>query len=246
MDQITKLPCGKIVLCQAFDHMFETLQPGQTWSQLGFYKVITTSNKQKELIEDVMRNVYIDVVEPYISDNFQKNKFPPKTIINIHTREHRDTTNLIKSFYAKFPQYRWITFRDLRGLSEKEFAEAMKDSFLSIWIDQASSYGTFPLESMKMGIPVLGLVPDVVPTWMNENNGLWINNKTTIVDVLSDFIQNWLEDNLNPDLFKYMDETMSLISTESKFEEDVISLFSDFFEKRLTSFEDQLSKLETI
>jgi hypothetical protein len=81
---------------------------------------------------------------------------------------------------------------------------------------------------------------------MDENNGLWINNKTIIVDVLSDFIQNWLEDNLNPDLFKYMDETMSLISTESKFEEDVISLFSDFFDKRLTSFEDQLSKLETI
>ena len=154
MDQITKLPCGKIVLCQAFDHMFETLQPGQTWAQLGFYKVITTSNQQKELIEGVMRNVYVDVIEPYISDNFQKNKFPPKTIINIHTREHRDTTNLIKSFYAKFPQYRWITFRDLRGLSEEEFAEAMKDSFLSIWIDQSSSYGTFPLESMKMGIPV--------------------------------------------------------------------------------------------
>jgi hypothetical protein len=72
MDQITKLPCGKIVLCQAFDHMFETLQPGQTWAQLGFYKVITTSNKQKELIEGVMRNVYVDVIER----NFRK--FPKK------------------------------------------------------------------------------------------------------------------------------------------------------------------------
>jgi hypothetical protein len=193
-----------------------------------------------------MRSVSVDVVEPAISDVFVKNEFPPKTIVNIHTRDHRDTTNLIKSFYAKFPQYRWITFRDLRGLTETEFAEAMKDSFISIWIDQTSSFGTFPLESIKMGIPVLGLVPDHIPTWMNEDNGLWVNNKTIIVDVLSDFIQNWLEDNLNPDLFKYMDETMSLISTESKFEEDVISLFSDFFDKRLTSFEDQLSKLETI
>ncbi len=135
MDQITKLPCGKIVLCQAFDNIFETLQPGQTWSQLGFYKCITTSNKQKELIESVMRNVYTDVISPYISDTFQKNIFPPKTIVNIHTRDHRDTTNLIKSFYAKFPQYRWITFRDLRGLNENEFANAMKDNFLSVWVD---------------------------------------------------------------------------------------------------------------
>jgi hypothetical protein len=246
MDQITKLPCGKIVLSQAFDHVFETLQPGQTWAQLGFYKCITTSNKQKELIESVMRNVSVDVVEPAISDVFVKNEFPPKTIVNIHTRDHRDTTNLIKTFYAKFPQYRWITFRDLRGLSEAEFAEAMKDSFISIWIDQTSSFGTFPLESIKMGIPVLGLVPDNIPTWMNEDNGLWVNNKTIIVDVLSDFIQNWLEDNLNPELFANMERTMESISTVEKFESDTVNLFSRMFELRITSFEDQLSKLETI
>jgi hypothetical protein len=246
MDQITKLPCGKIVLSQAFDHVFETLQPGQTWAQLGFYKCITTTNKQKELIESVMRNVSVDVVEPAISDVFVKNEFPPKTIVNIHTRDHRDTTNLIKTFYAKFPQYRWITFRDLRGLSEAEFAEAMKDSFISIWIDQTSSFGTFPLESIKMGIPVLGLVPDNIPTWMNEDNGLWVNNKTIIVDVLSDFIQNWLEDNLNPELFANMERTMESISTVEKFESDTVNLFSRMFELRITSFEDQLSKLETI
>jgi len=246
MDQITKLPCGKIVLSQAFDHVFETLQPGQTWAQLGFYKCITTTNKQKELIESVMRNVSVDIVEPAISDVFVKNDFPPKTIVNIHTRDHRDTTNLIKTFYAKFPQYRWITFRDLRGLSESEFAEAMKDSFISIWIDQTSSFGTFPLESIKMGIPVLGLVPDHIPTWMNEDNGLWVNNKTIIVDVLSDFIQNWLEDNLNPELFVNMDKTMESISTVEKFESDTLKLFSRMFELRITSFEDQLSKLETI
>jgi hypothetical protein len=246
MDQITKLPCGKIVLCQAFDHIFETLQPGQTWSQLGFYKCITTSNKQKELIESVMRNVYTDVISPYISDTFQKNIFPPKTIVNIHTRDHRDTTNLIKSFYAKFPQYRWITFRDLRGLSEEEFSEAMKDSFISVWIDQTSSFGTFPLESMKMGIPVLGLVPDYVPSWMNEDNGLWVNNKTIIVDVLSDFIQNWLEDNLNPELFSNMDSTIESISNFEKFQSETLELFGKMFESRIASFEDQLTKIETV
>jgi len=246
MDQITKLPCGKIVLSQAFDHMFETLQPGQSWTQLGFYKCITTSEKQKELIQSVMRNVTVDVVAPYISDVFKKNEYPPKTIINIHTRDQRDTANLIKTFYVKFPQYRWITFRDLRGLSENEFAEAMKDSFISVWIDQTSSFGTFPLESMKMGIPVLGLVPDIVPSWMNEDNGLWVNNKTIIVDVLSDFIQNWLEDNLNPELFERMDVTIESISNKEKFENETLSLFGDIFEKRITSFEDQLSKFETI
>jgi len=122
----------------------------------------------------------------------------------------------------------------------------MKDSFISVWIDQTSSFGTFPLESMKMGIPVLGLVPDIVPSWMNEDNGLWVNNKTIIVDVLSDFIQNWLEDNLNPELFERMDVTIESISNKEKFENETLSLFGDIFEKRITSFEDQLSKFETI
>jgi len=246
MEQITKLPCGKIVLSQSFDYIFETLQPGQSWPQLGFFKCITTSNKQKELIESAMRSVSVDVIEPFISDEFQKNPFPPKTIVNIHTRDHRDTTNLIKAFYIKFPQYRWITFRDLRGLSEVEFAEAMKDSFISIWVDQNGSYGTFPLESMKMGIPVMGLVPDIVPSWMTEDNGLWINNKTLIVDVLSDFIQNWLEDNLNPQLFEQMEKTVNELPSQKVFEENTISLFEKMFETRITSFEDQLSKFETI
>jgi len=246
MDQITKLPCGKIVLSQAFDHIFETLQPGQTWPQLGFYKCITTSTKQKEMIESVMRNVSVDVIEPYISESFKKNEFPPKTVINIHSRDQRETSNLIKSFYVKFPQYRWISFRDLRGLSESEFSQAMKDSFISIWIDQTSSYGTFPLESMKMGIPVLGLVPDIVPSWMNEDNGLWVNNKTIIVDVLADFIQNWLEDNLNPELFDRMNMTVDSLPTQETFEQTTINLFTELFEKRIESFEDQLSKFETI
>lgn len=246
MDQITNLPCGKIVLSQSYDYIFETLQPGQTWAQLGFYKCITTSNKQKELIESVMRNVSVEVIEPAISEVFTSNNLPPKTIINIHTRDHRDTTNLIKTFYAKFPQYRWITFRDLRGLSENEFAQAMKDSFISVWIDQISSFGTFPLESMKMNIPVLGLVPDYVPSWMNEDNGLWVNNKTIIVDVLADFIQNWLEDNLNPELFENIKNTMNLISTSETFTNNTIYLFSRLFESRITSFEDQLTKLQTV
>ena len=245
MDQITKLPCGKIVLSQSYDYIFETLQPGQTWTQLGFHKCITTSEKQKEYISSTMRSVSVDVIEPTISEVFKKQEFPPKTIIGVHTRDHRDTVNLIKTFYTKFPQYRWITFRDLRGLSQVEFTNAMKESFASVWIDSISSFGTFPLESMKMGIPVIGLVPNITPEWMNEENGIWINNQNMIVDVIADFIQNWLEDNLNPKLYEEMDVTINKLSTKEKFESEVVELFAKIIDTRADSFEAQLSKLET-
>ena len=246
MDQITKLPCGKIVLCQSYDHIFETLNPGDTWTKLGFYKCITTSDRQKEYVESVMRGISSDVISPVISDVFEKQVFPPKTVISVHTRDHRDTVNMIKSFYSKFPQYRWITFRDLRGLSEVEFADAMKESFCSVWIDPTSAFGTFPLESFKMGIPVIGLVPNLQPEWMTEDNGIWINNPNMMVDVVADYIQNWLEDNINPVIFEEMEKTILNYSNKEEFDNNVISLFEKMIKTRLTSFEDQLIKFETI
>ena len=165
-------------------------------------------------------------------------------MIAIHSREQRDTANIIKNFYIKFPQYRWITFRDMRGLTEKQFADALQDCFLSVWVDETSSFGTFPLESMKSNVPVLGLVPNLVPSWMNEDNGLWINNKNQIVDFVADFLQNWLEDNVNEKIYESMLITVNESSTKIDFEKNVISLFDGFLQTRLNSFEEQLNKLE--
>jgi hypothetical protein len=67
-----------------------------------------------------------------------------------------------------------------------------------------------------------------------------------MVDVLSDFIQNWLEDNLNPELLDRMQTTVDSLPSNEQFEQNTINLFSELFEKRIQSFEDQLSKFETI
>ena len=245
MSQITNLPCGKIVLCQSYDYMLETLQPGQTWNDLGFLKCITTSNKQKEQIESVMRNVSFDILTPYISDKFKPQTLPSKPIITVHSRDPRDTSNLIKTFYIKFPQYRWITFRDMRNLTETEFANGLESSCLSVWIDDVSGYGTYPLESMKCNVPVLGLVPNLLPEWLNEDNGLWINNKTQLPDFIADYLQNWLEDNVNENLFIEMKKTVDSLSTEETFKKESVKLFEGYLTTRQESFTEQLSKLQT-
>jgi len=244
MEQIKKLPCGKIVLCQSYDYIFETLQPGENWGQFGFLKCITTSEKQKEWVEKVMRNVSVDIIEPLISENFKKQEFPPKTIINIHTRDHRDTTNTIKAFYSRFPQYRWFTFRDLRGLTEVEFSNSLRDCFVSVWIDDESGFGTFPLESMKSNVPVIGKVPNLPAEWMTEENGIWITDKTLFADVIADFIQNWLEDNIKPEMYEEMKKTSDKYSNKQEFESSVTTLFSKFLSNRADSFEEQIIKTE--
>lgn len=245
MPQLEKLPCAKIVLCQSYDYMLETLQPGQTWAQLGFFKCITTSDQQKDYISNIMKGVSFDIIEPVISNKFKKQVLPPKPIIAIHTRDHRDTLTLIKSFYLKFPQYRWITFRDLRGLSEQEFSNALQDCFLSVWIDPSSGFGTFPLESMKSGVPIIGKIPNLFPHWMNEDNGIWIHEQIQIVDFVADFLQNWLEDNINPELYSGIESTSNNFSDQDKFESEVVGLFGKYLHSREESFSEQINKLET-
>ena len=244
MDQVKQLPCAKIVLTQSYSYMLETLQPGQTWAQFGFMKCITTNNKQKEYIEKVMRNCSFDILEPYISEVFEPKSLPPMPIIGIHTKDQSDAVNLIKTFYLRFPQYRWFTFRDLRGLSELEFANSLKDCFVSVWVDNESGFGTFPLESMKSNVPVIGKIPDLPPTWMNEDNGIWITDHTLLADVISDFIQNWLEDNIKPELYSEMKKTSEQFSDKQKFESSVVSLFENYLNIRADAFEQQITKTE--
>jgi len=244
MDQVKQLPCAKIVLTQQYAHMLETLQPGQSWNQFGFMKCITTTNKQKEYIERVMRQASFDIIEPYITDSFEPKSLPAMPIIGVHTKEQTDAVNLIKTFYLKFPQYRWFTFRDLRGLSEKEFANSLKDCFLSVWVDDHTGFGTFPLESMKSNVPVIGKVPTMAPEWMNEDNGIWITDQTLLADVVADFIQNWLEDNIKPEMYDEMKKTADKFSDKQKFDLAVVSLFEGYLHNRANSFEEQISKTE--
>ena len=160
------------------------------------------------------------------------------------TKDQSDTINLIKTFYLKFPQYRWFTFRDLRGLSEKEFGNSLRDCFVSVWMDDESGFGTFPLESMKCGVPVIGKVPSLFPSWLNQENGIWAIEETKFPDFTADFIQNWLEDNIKTELYEKMDETVSSLSTEKQFIDNVDKLFTEYLKGRENSFEEQLNKLK--
>jgi hypothetical protein len=244
MEQIKNLPCGKIVFTQNYNHIVETLQPGQNWAQYGFFKCLTTTTKQQEYVETVMRQSSFDIIKPLITDSFYPKNVPPMPIIGVHTKNQEDTINIIKTFYLKFPQYRWFTFRDLRGLSEKEFANSLRDCFVSVWIDDESGFGTFPLESMASEVPVIGKIPNIQPEWMNDDNGVWITNKTMICDFIADYIQNWLEDNIKTELYENMKKTVENYTNKQEFDSTVISLFENYLKVRAESFEQQISKTE--
>lgn len=245
MEQIKNLPCGKIVIAQAYDQIVDTIQPGQSWYQLGFNKVITTSEESKNEISSIMKNQSWDIIEPTISKSFSKATKPPKPVIAVHSRDQRDTINLIKKFYLKFPQFRWITFRDMRGLSETQFAQSLKECCAAIWIDETSGFGTFPLECMITGVPVLGLTPNVRPKWLSEENGIWVHNKNVLPDLIAEYIQNWLEDNISDELYQNMEQT-NQYQDYDKFESSVITTFTRFLQTRALTFKEQIESTQTV
>jgi hypothetical protein len=190
-----------------------------------------------------MKNVNFDIVEPLISDVFKKQSLPPKPIIAIHSRDQRESLNLIKTFYIKFPQYRWVTFRDMRGLSESEFAKGFQDVFLSVWIDDDSSFGTFPIESIKSNVPVIGKVPNIIPEWMNDDNGIWVYDENQIPDLVFNYIKNWMEDSLPDNLLKVADTLKDKYTIEI-FEKATVEMYNDLFEKKLTKLNTIKENLE--
>ena len=50
MEQTVQIPAKRIVLCQSYDYITESLQAGKTWVDYNITNCITTSEKQKEYI----------------------------------------------------------------------------------------------------------------------------------------------------------------------------------------------------
>ena len=209
LEQIKTFPCEKIIFCQSYDYIFETLQPGVTWTHYGINRCLTTCESQKAYLESIMPGLSVEVIPFYFPEYFEQPKAPKPPVIAIHTREARDTAKIIKTFYVKYPQFRWIAFKDMRNLPRKKFAEALQETCVSVWVDDISGFGTFPLESMMVGNPVIGKLPNLKPDWLNEHNGIWTYEFNKIVDIIGAFIKNWLEDEVPVELYEHTNNTVS-------------------------------------
>jgi hypothetical protein len=243
MEQTSKMPGKRVVLCQAYDYITETLQPGKSWLDYGITDCITTTEQQKEYIQNLFNNNLLDVrvVPVGISGVFKKPTKPKKPIVAVYTRDQRETVKLFKTFYLKNPHLKWVTFRDMRGMTKEVFSKALAESCVSVWIDDIAGFGTYPLESMKCGTPVIGKIPNLMNGWINEKNGIWVDNNNIVPDLLSQFLQTWLEDNQPEELYSKMDETAEGYTLEIQ-KEKLKEVYESIIEKRKEEFNKTLAK----
>jgi hypothetical protein len=233
MEQTAKLPSKRIIFCQSYDYIFEMLMPGKNWAEYGITDVITTTEKQKEYIEALFSHrVKAEVVPVSIPTYFKPSDKPKKPIISIVTRDQRDLVKIYKTFYLKYPHLKWVSFRDMRGLPREQFAKSLAESCLAIWVDDVSSFGTFPIESIKSDVPVLGLVPNMVPEWMTDKNGLWTNDPLMIPDLAANYFQAWLEDGEPQEIYEEMSKLKDSYGIEQQ-KESVKTTYTKFIQNRI-------------
>lgn len=243
LEQLASIKCVKVMLVQQKDYIFETLPVGSRWSDYGITKVITTTEAAKKYIMDLFPEVIVHILPPIIEDIFKKSEKPQKPYVAISSRNRVIHKRIISEFYLKYPQLRWITFRDMVQTTYDEFAENLKECMVSVWVDDESTFGTFPIESMKCGVPVVGKIPNMEPDWIGEN-GMWTYDESKIVELLGNYILATLEG------VKITDEVQENIkkTTESYPKEliqnNIITVFNSFNNKRIEEFEVTIKRLQ--
>jgi len=245
LEQIKEMPCTKMIFCQAYDYILETLQPGFSWTNYGVTKCITTTDSQKEYINNLFPSIQTDVIKPSIPEYFKASKKPKTPLVAIHTRDPRDTMKIIKEFYLRNPQFKWLTFRDMRNISREEFATILGEACVGVWVDRISGFGTFPLEAMACKTPVIGNLPILKPDWLSQENGLWVYDESKIGEVLGNYVKNWLEDNLPDKLYEEMEKTIKPYSEENE-RNEVVTYFDGLFKEKTEEFNNSINKLSPV
>ena len=159
-----------------------------------------------------------------VDQSFKPIDLPLKPYVAISVRDRIIHRKIISEFYLKFPQLRWITFRDMVSMSYEDFAKNLKECMVSLWVDDESTFGTFPLESMKCGVPVVGKIPDTEPDWLTEN-GVWTYDGNKLVELLGTYILTWIEGgDLNDEVKDKMKDTLLPYNQELT-KNNIISIF---------------------
>jgi hypothetical protein len=255
MDQLKTFPCKKIVFSQSYDYLLELLPIGKRWNtDYGFNDVITTSEKQARYISSLFPSINTHVVPVSIPSYFKDSDKPKIPVVALSTRNQNDAAKIAKSFYLQYPIYKWITFKDMRGLPREQFANELAKSCLAVWVDDSAGFGTFPLEAMECNTPVIGKIPNLIPEWMEskdeegnymiKNNGVWTNTTLNIPELIATYIKVWLEDSVPSDLLESMATSQKQYTSERQ-KEAITNVYYGLVENRKAELTAMIANLES-
>lgn len=247
MNQTKELPCKRIILCQNVNFISEFIPLGVSWSNYNITDVITTSAIQANDIKALFPGMKIHVIQPAIPKYFRNDNAPKKMMVSVIAKDQSIVNKIVKQFHWKFPDYRWVTFTDLRNMPRQLFADTLRESAITIWVDDETYFGYAPIEAIKSGSIVIGKIPQIIPEWMyNEEKdglnkaGIWFNDMRDVQKITENAIKAVLDDVVPNELYGEMKAFEDKYSPESR-RQQISNLFETYIKNRI----DEIEKVKT-
>ena len=250
MLQTKKLPCKRVMIVQNYDNICEFMPPAQNPLKLGISDAIVTTKEQVKKLNEYFPGLKCHVVSPSIKKMFRNNDGPRKLVVNVLSKDQTKFNQIIKPFYWKNPVYQWISFRDLRGLPQETFCDALRESAITIWVDDETKFGYNLLESLRCGNVVIAKAPIHPSDWMLDENGeltnnvLWFEDLEDLPSILSSVVRSWTLDAIPEEIYENQSKFDDLYSEENQHSEIVDEYVYGLFKKRLDDFKEVLADVE--
>lgn len=244
-----KAPCRRIVLLQNFSHVTDFIPYGVEWKNYGIYDVVATTKQQEVLIKSVFPYVRSKVLPPVVNSKFRKPVEPKKLLVNLLTSDQRIANRIIKTFYWKYPIYKFISFVDLRNYSQDEFSEKLREGAITVWVDNDTQFGHGAVEAIACDNILIGKIPDMIPEWMTNEDGVlndcgvWTYDVNAIPDLLANVVGAWMQDVLPEELKTSMDAVNGMYTVD-KWNNNVESVITSIINEQIKSFEQIKSSIK--
>lgn len=252
MMQTKKLPCKRIAILQNYDFMLEQMPISSQWGDLGIMEAIVNTDLNGELIKNVFPYVKTTTIRPFVSKKFGKLDEPKKMIINIVSKNQTDINRIIKPFYWKYPMYKWVSFRDLRGFSQEQFASMLRESAITIWVDDDTTFGYSAIEAMASGSVVIAKTSDRIQEWMltDDKKGfndscVWFDSFDNLHKIIASVVRAWICDKIPEEIEANSTEVVSKYTMENT-TKDILTYVNGIFENRKNEMESLITHIKNI
>ena len=251
MMQTKKLPCKRVIIVQNADHITEFLPVSQTLDSLGILDAIVTTANNGEKLNRFFPETRTHIVHPSIRSIFHESDEPQKLLVNIVAKDQTNVNRIVKPFYWQNPIYKFVSFRDLRGLNQEVFAQALREAAITIWVDNDTPFGYTLLEALRSGSLVLAKLPEEPTEWMLDENGeltdhiIWFEKLDDVVDMIAPVVRSWTRFEIGNDVYAEQTSFNNLYSEDAQRAEIEQVYINTIVARRLSDFKEVLAEIKS-
>lgn len=245
-------PCKKIIFCQNWYYILNALPPGLFWQSYGINDCMSVSKIQSDYIKMIMPSTNVKNVIGHIDD---ETFYPPEhmedkkmQIAFIPSRDGgQKSYNVIKTFYAIFPHFRFMQFKELKGLPKDLYAESIRESAFYCHFDEASSWGTAPIEAYLSKTLVAGWDGVGGREYMNTDN-TWIVPNGDIIRLamaIGNMVETYIMDDISEKTWTEMEKAAMMYSKQEE-KDSIVRVHNEFREERMVELQEIKERLKAL